>query len=275
MFFDILKEMRIKQWTKNLFVYAAILFHGDFFNFDLLSITTENFFSFSFTASGIYFFNDICDIEKDKINPKKSLRPIAAGKISKNFGYCLSGFFIFIGLLIACNINFLCLEIILSYIIINFLYSLRLKRFIIIDVFIISYGFVIRTVSGAVVADIPMTIWFILCVMFLSLFLALCKRRHDILNSKIEKKSLHVDFLDKLINIVTAALIMCYSLFAANSDRNEMIFSIPIVLYGIFYYLYIVTLKQAGGSPDEIFYKEKPIFFTVLIYIIFIIFVRN
>ena len=113
-----------------------------------------------------------------------------------------------------------------------------------------------------------MTIWFNLCVMFLSLFLALCKRRYDILNSSIEKKFLHVDFLDKLINIVTAALIICYSLFATNSDK-KIIFSIPLVLYGIFYYLYIVTIKQEGGSPDEIFYKEKQIFCTVIIYIFF------
>ena len=92
MFLEILKEMRLKQWTKNLFVYAAILFHGNFFNFDLFLLVTIIFFAFSFTASGIYFFNDICDIEKDRKNPKKSLRPIAAGKISKNLGYFFRDF---------------------------------------------------------------------------------------------------------------------------------------------------------------------------------------
>lgn len=275
MLLEVLKEMRIKQWTKNLFVYAAILFHGDFFNLGSLLPVTIIFFAFSFTASGIYFFNDICDMEKDKKNPKKSLRPVAAGKISKNLGYFFSGFFIFIGLLIACKINFLCAEIIFSYVILNLLYSKKLKNFVIVDVLIISYGFVIRTVLGTIVTDIPMTIWFILCVMFLSLFLALCKRRYDILNSSVEKKFLHVDFLDKLINIVTATLIICYSLFAVNSEKSETIFSIPLVLYGIFHYLYIVTVKQEGGSPDEILYKEKPILFTVLIYILFIIFTRN
>ena len=275
MFFEIIKEMRLKQWTKNLFVYAAILFHGDFFNVDLLIITTKVFFAFSFSASGIYFFNDICDIKKDRKNPKKSLRPIAAGKISKSQGYFFSALFISCGLLIACHVSVFFLEIIFSYVILNFLYSLILKKIIIIDVFIISFGFVIRTVSGAVVANVPMTLWFILCVMFLSLFLALGKRRYDVFNLPVEKKNFHADFLDKLINIVTANLIICYAFFAVTSDQTNMIFSIPIVLYGIFYYLYVVTVKKEGGAPDEILYKEKPILFTVLIYTVFIILTRN
>ena len=188
MFFDILSEMRIRQWTKNLFVYAAILFHGNFFDFAALQITTLAFLSFGFTASGIYFFNDIIDIERDKLNPKKCTRPIAAGKIGKSAGYFCAAFLMIVGLTLAYEINFPVFMIIFSYVLLNLLYSVRLKHVIIVDVLIISYGFVSRTIVGALAAQIPMTIWFNLCVMFLSLLLALGKRRYDISTSAIPLK---------------------------------------------------------------------------------------
>ena len=173
----ILLEMRIKQWTKNLFVYAAILFHGELFNFDYFVTVSIIFIAFSLTASGIYFVNDILDIERDKLNPKKCQRPIASNAISKSLGYFCACALINFGLFISYSINNICFFLMLSYVILNLLYSTWLKHFIIIDVMIISYGFIIRTVIGAVAVDINMTTWFILCVMFLSLFLALGKRR--------------------------------------------------------------------------------------------------
>ena len=155
MFFEFLSEMRIRQWTKNLFVYAAVLFHGSLFDIESLQITTLAFLSFSFTASGIYFFNDIIDIERDKLNPKKCTRPIAAGKISKSFGYFCAALLMISGLIIASGINFSVFMIVLSYLVLNLLYSLRLKHVIIVDVLIISYGFVSRTVVGALALKFP------------------------------------------------------------------------------------------------------------------------
>lgn len=273
--YHFLSEMRIKQWTKNLFVYAAILFHGEFFNVEALSITTLAFLSFSFTASGIYFFNDIIDIERDKLNPKKCTRPIAAGKISKSSGYFCAALLMIVGLTIAYGINFSCFMILLSYVILNLLYSIRLKHVIIIDVLIISYGFVSRTVIGALVTQIHMTIWFILCVMFLSLLLALGKRRYDNSISTNPQKVLHVEFFDQLITIVAAGVVMCYSLFTLDTNTTEMIFTLPLVLYGTFYYLYIVRVKQNSGAPDEVLYKETPILITVILYVASVIFIRN
>lgn len=171
--------------------------------------------------------------------------------------------------------NLVCFAIILSYVVLNLLYSAWLKHVIIIDVLIISYGFVSRTVIGAVAIDVEMTTWFILCVMFLSLLLALGKRRYDISTSEIFQKSLHIEFIDQLMSIVTAVIIMCYSLFSINTDKNDMIPTIPLVLYGIFYYLYIARVKQSSGAPDEILYKERPILITVTLYIIYLIIIRN
>ena len=165
--------------------------------------------------------------------------------------------------------------IVLSYVILNLLYSIRLKHVIIIDVLIISYGFVSRTVIGALVTQIHMTIWFILCVMFLSLLLALGKRRYDNSMSTNPQKVLHVEFFDQLITIVAAGVVMCYSLFTLDTDTTEMIFTLPLVLYGTFYYLYIVRVKQSSGAPDEVLYKETPILITVILYIVCVIFIRN
>ncbi len=285
MFFEILFEMRIRQWTKNLFVYAAILFHGNLFDIAALQITTFAFLSFSLTASGIYFFNDIIDIERDKLNPKKCMRPIAAGKISKVAGYFCAALLITSGLIIAFGINLLVFMIVLSYVVLNLLYSVRLKHVIIVDVLIISYGFVSRTVVGALAVQIPMTIWFILCVMFLSLLLALGKRRYDASSLTNPQRQLpqhiipppiiFVEFIDQLITIAAAGVIMCYSLFALETDTSEMIFTLPLVLYGVFYYLYIVRVKQNSGAPDEILYKETPILITVVLYVACVIFIRN
>ena len=267
--------MRIKQWTKNLFVYAAVLFHGNLFNVEALSLVTLAFISFSLTASGIYFFNDVIDIERDRLNPKKCTRPIAAGKISKSSGYLCAALLMFAGLAVAYGTELSCFAIILSYVILNLLYSLRLKHVIIVDVLIISYGFVSRTVVGALVVQIQMTMWFILCVMFLSLLLALGKRRYDFSMSARPQKVLYVEFVDQMITVVTAGVIMCYSLFALETDTAEMVLTLPLVLYGNFYYLYIVRVKQNSGAPDEVLYKERPILLTVIVYVACVIFIRD
>ena len=278
---QIIREMRIKQWTKNVFVYAAILFHGSLFNFNDLLTVTIVFFAFSLTASGVYFINDIFDIEKDRANPNKCNRPIASGKISKIFGYFCAALLFAIGLFTSFSVNLKCFLIILSYVILNLLYTVKLKHVVIIDVMIISYGFVSRTVIGAVAVNIDMTTWFILCVMFLSLFLALGKRRHELLSVKnisdgrqvLQQYS--VEFIDQMMSIVTSAIIMCYSMFTMTGDNIEMAFTIPLVLYGMFYYLYLVRVKRSGGAPDEVLYKDKAILLTVSLYIFYVIAVRN
>ena len=274
MFKNILAEMRIRQWTKNFFVYAAVLFHGNLFNTQAFAIATEVFISFSLTASGIYFFNDLCDLERDRLNPRKSRRPIASGAIGKASGLFCAAILMTAGLTVAYRINFPVFAIVASYVVLNLLYSAGLKRLMIVDVLIISYGFVSRTIVGALATQIQMTTWFVLCVMFLSLFLALGKRRHDLATSTIAQRSLHVEFVDQLMTIATAGIIMCYSLFTLSTAR-EMIFTLPLVLYGVFYYLYIVRVKGIGGAPDEILYTERPILITVLLYVVCVILIRD
>ena len=161
-----------------------------------------------------------------------------------------------------------------------------MKRVVIIDVMIIAYGFVARAVCGAAASGVNMTAWFLLCVMFLSLLLALGKRRYELVelhSSKISEgrevlRYYSLEMIDHMMSIVTSGLIMSYALFTMdNSTRNNyaMALTIPLVVYGIFYYFYIVHVKHGGGSPDEALYKEKPILLTVIIYVAYVIWIRN
>ena len=151
---------------------------------------------------------------------------------------------------------------------------------------IIAYGFVARAIIGAVATEINMTAWFILCIMFLSLFLALSKRRHELTELKELRlktgrevlKFYTIELIDQMTNIVTSCIIISYALFtmdATTKNNNAMALTVPLVLYGIFYYLYIVRVKNSGGSPDKTLYLEKPILLTVSIYLIYVILVRN
>ena len=277
---QILKEMRLKQWTKNSFVYAALLFNGSLFNPEKFFTVSTIFIAFCLLSSSVYFFNDIFDYESDRVNPDKKNRPIASGAIPISLGYFIAAILFLAAMFISYSVSFECFCLLLSYAVINIFYTIRLKNFVIIDVMIIAYGFVARALAGAWASEIYLTEWFILCVMFLSIFLALNKRRHELVsvaNSKRKVlKSYSVELIDQMTTIIAASLTICYALFTMNtSDRQKMVFTIPLVLYGIFYYLYIVRVKNRGGAPDVALYKEKPILITVLIYVAAVIFIRD
>ena len=179
----ILQEMRTKQWTKNSFVYAALLFNGSFFVAEKFFVATIIFVAFCLLSSSVYFFNDIFDFEVDKNNPEKKNRPIASGKISIRQGYFISLILFSASMILAYSQSLACFYLLLSYAIINIFYTVKLKHIVIIDVMIIAYGFVARALAGAWATGIFLTEWFILCVIFLSLFLALGKRRQELVSN--------------------------------------------------------------------------------------------
>ena len=279
-------EMRPHQWTKNLLVYAALLFGGGLFAENNLLLVTMVFGAFCLVSSGVYFFNDISDVEKDRQNPKKCNRPIAAGKITMRQAYIWTVFLWLGGGVLAYMVNGNCFRLSAAYVVMNICYTLRLKHVVIIDVMIIAVGFLLRAVMGAVAIGMDMTVWFLLCVMFLSIFLALGKRRHELV--AVEENSItkgrkvlqfySIDLIDQLMTISATALLICYALFTvdANTRNHEiMTYTVPVAIYGVFYYLYIVRVKKGGGAPDESLYKEKPILVVVLLYIASIIVIRN
>lgn len=278
-----LREMRVKQWTKNLLVYSALLFNGNLFTPSKFIKSSVVFISFCFASSGIYIINDIIDRDKDRLNPEKCSRPVASGEVGVVYALAFSVMLVALSLALSSFISREYSCILLSYLALNVLYSLKLKNIVIIDVMAVAYGFVARAVAGAVSCGIYMTEWFILCVMFLSLFLALGKRRYELACKKFREgrevlKDYSIDLIDRMMNITTSAVIMSYALFTMDSttkDSRAMSLTIPLVLYGIFYYLYFVHVKHGGGSPDEALYREKSILITVIVYVIYIVIIRN
>ena len=277
----LLSEMRPKQWTKNLLVCSAPLFNGSMFQRRIFVRTASAFIAFCLAAASIYIINDIYDLPKDRLNPAKLTRPIAAGTLGIKSALAGSLACMVLGLAAALALNASCFALLLSYLAVNLLYTIKLKHVVIVDVMIIAYGFVARAVAGALASGVKLTSWFLLCVMFLSLFLALGKRRSELLDVQEARiaegrdvlKFYTLELLDVMINVVTSAMIMSYALFAA--ENREMGLTIPVVLYGVFYYLYVLHVKRGGGSPDEALYKERPILFTVLVYVVYVAAVRS
>ncbi|SDW82309.1 decaprenyl-phosphate phosphoribosyltransferase [Paenibacillus sp. PDC88] len=278
---DMLTEMRIKQWTKNLLVFASAIFSGAFLDPGILLKAFLAFLSFSFMASTIYIINDIVDVDKDRLHPEKRYRPIASGAINIPVSIILLLFTFLIAVGIAISINSHVLIAVLVYFVMNLSYSLYLKHIVIIDVMIIAAGFVLRAVTGAIAVDGLLTSWFILCTLGLSLFLALGKRRHELLllkNKQISQRKVlkfySVELLDQLMTVITGVLIMFYSMYCY-SEGTAMMFTIPFVLYGIFRYYYLIHMENAGGKPEEVLLNDKHILVTVILFSILVVIIKN
>lgn len=276
----LIELMRPKQWIKNFFVFAAIIFSGKFLNFDILILNIVTFLLFCITSSIIYVLNDIVDIEKDRCHPEKRKRPLASGRVSKKSAIILD-IALFI-LVIYCNYNFVnikVLGIMLTYIFINILYCFKLKNIVIIDVMTITFGFVLRVESGSIATGVEVSPWLFLCTVLLSLFLALNKRKSELItlkdNSSNHRKILKeysINSIDKMLTIVNPSILMAYCLYTFSSIQSKtMIVTIPFVLYGVFRYEYLMDKKNIGGKPEDVFAKDKPFLINVLMWVISVI----
>ena len=274
-------SMRIQQWIKNLFIFAALIFSANLFNIPDLLITLEGFFIFCLAASGVYLFNDIVDIEKDKLHPLKSKRALPSGKLSVKSAIIASAFLLFIGVFVSFQLKFEFGLVLLAYILINIWYTYQLKRVVILDVMTIAAGFVLRVIAGAVLIGVPTSEWLIICTILLSLFLGFSKRRHEIKileNEANTHRSVlqHYSpyFLDQMIGIVTATTVMSYALYTISEETvhkfgtKHLIYTVPFVLYGIFRYLYLVHKKDEGGDPTRLALTDLPLLFNIVLWII-------
>lgn len=273
----IILSMRIQQWVKNLFIFAALIFSGHLFKLYDLWLTAAGFIVLSFASSAVYLFNDVVDSEKDKLHPEKSHRPIPSGKLQPSAAISVFFFFTALSLIFAYLINPYFGMIVLIYILTNIAYSFWLKRLVIIDVMTISFGFVLRVVAGAIIIDVPTSEWLIICTILLSLFLGFSKRRSELVllettanthRSVLTQYSPR--FLDQMIGIVTASTVMSYALYTISEETvlkfgtKYLIYTVPFVLYGIFRYLYLVHKKQEGGNPAHTILTDPPLIINVL-----------
>jgi 4-hydroxybenzoate polyprenyltransferase len=271
--------MRLRQYHKNLFVFAPLIFSKHLFNWHSFSDVFIGFLLFCFASSSLYIFNDILDIESDRQHPEKRLRPLPAGEVSFTAATIASA-----ALGVSCLVLSFFLSswfgvIVLIYFIIGVLYSISLKHLVILDVMVIAAAFVLRVLAGAAIVNVEPSKWLIICTILLSLFLGFSKRRHELVmlgdDSVLHRKVLeHYSpyFLDQMISVVTAATIMSYLLYTT-SDKTisffgtrHLIWTVPFVLYGIFRYLYLVHQREEGSDPAEVTLRDRPLLIDILLW---------
>lgn len=271
-----IRLLRPKQWTKNLLIFAALLFSINQINIENVYYASLGFVLFCTVSSCVYIFNDYIDREQDSHHPEKRHRPLASGALDPAFAIVAGAVLLFLSLAIALALNPMFFLILTVYFCLNVSYSVRLKYIVIVDIMTIAVGFVLRAVAGGVIIDVTLTPWFLICTLLLALFLAIGKRRHEVdlmqQNRSSSRKVLEyysLEFLDQLSGIVTTSVVMSYALYTFTSGRTlYMMITIPLVLYGIFRYLYLIHVEKKGGSPEKVLLEDKPIFNTVVIYVI-------
>lgn len=272
----LLIQLRPKQWVKNLFVYAALIFSFEVISFQTFSKSTLGFLLFSLVSGCVYILNDFVDREADRSHPLKKYRPMASGALNPYLALFFGVVLLITSLLASYYLNSLLTILLFIYFILNVSYSYKLKRVVIIDIMIIASGFVLRAIAGGLVINVPLTPWFLICTMLLSLFLAISKRRHELLLLEAKKgthrkvlEKYSIELLNQFNGIVTAATVISYSLFTFTSGHTvHLMWTIPFVIYGIFRYLYLVHIEDKGGAPETVFLGDKHILVTVTLYVV-------
>lgn len=281
-FLRVIELIRPKQWIKNLFVFAPILFAGKLLDYQMLVTNILAFAAFCCVSSSVYVLNDIIDVESDRVHKKKRYRPIAAGYISVNQAKILLFLLLIITTLISLKLPFLFILTITAYFVNNLLYSFKIKNIVLLDVFSISTGFILRVIAGAVAIDVSISSWMIITTIFISLFLGISKRRAELSGpnqENLEKQrrvlsDYDVVFVDQLNTIAATGTIISYALYTVSEKAissfhsDKLIYTTPFVIYGIFRYLYLLHQKNLGESPTQIVTKDIPIIVNSLLWIL-------
>jgi 4-hydroxybenzoate polyprenyltransferase len=272
MIVDLWTEMRPAQWAKNLTVLAPLLFAQQLFVPSAFAHGVFAFALFCGLSSAVYLLNDALDYERDRLHPDKCHRPLAAGHLTHRLVIGAAGTLLVFVLAGAALLGRTVLLILIGYWLLNLLYSVWLKRQVILDVFSIAAGFVLRVVGGAAAVQVEISHWLLVCTTLLALFLGFCKRRHELLSlgtaaDRHRQVLTEYDprFLDMMIGIVTAATVMSYALYTVSEETvrkfqtDGLLATLPFVLYGIFRYLYLVYHKELGGDPTQQLLTDKPL----------------
>jgi len=270
MFTALLKTMRPRQWPKNIFIFAALVFDQQLFNVDSLIRTVMGFALFCLISSSVYILNDILDVEADKQHPDKKNRPIPSGKLPINVAWIAVGVFV----ILTAGLSYLLAPgfelVVLIYFVLNIAYSIWLKHIPIVDVFIIATGFVLRVHAGVTLISVErFSPWLYVVMTLLSLFLGFGKRRAELAlltdDASSHRKVLDgytLPLLDQYIMIVSGTTIVAYSLYTFSApnvpENHSMMLTIPFMVYAIFRYMYLIEVKHAGGAPEEILLSDRP-----------------
>ena len=276
--------LRPEQWTKNLLIFAGVIFSGRLREAAAVWASLAAFGVFCALSSAVYVFNDVVDRDADKQHPLKCMRPIACGELAASVAL-IAGVALAAGALIAALlISPAFAAAAAAYLVLLTLYSTSLKHVVIVDVLVIAGGFVLRAIAGAVAVDVPISHWLLVCTTLLALFLALSKRRHELTllgdGATVHRRSLEEYspyLLDQMIAVVTASTLVAYTLYTTDGETTTRLGStklgltIPFVLYGIFRYLYLVHQRRGGGSPANLLVTDRPLLACVALWAISVV----
>jgi len=275
---ELIISMRPKQWTKNIFLFAALVFDLKLFNPVPLGKTIAAFALFCLLSSTVYLINDLADIERDRLHPAKRNRPLPAGRLPLSWAYWAAIILPAISLPLSFYLDFAFGLIALSYLLLQVAYSFGLKNVVILDVMTVAAGFVLRVAAGAAVAQAErFSPWLYVCTTLLALFIALGRRRQELIlladNANQHRKILEEyspAFIDEMLTVVTAATIIAYSLYTFSAENlpanKSMMLTIPFVIYGLLRYLYLIHQKNMGGSPEEMVLQDIPLLVNNLLW---------
>ena len=284
----LLRTMRPRQWTKNVVLFLALFFSVNQYwspaNWpqfaSKIGLAGLGFLVFCLVSSTVYLVNDLVDIEQDRAHPVKRRRPLAAGLLPVRVAVAAAPALALLGLGLGSLLGWRFLFATVAYVGLMVAYSFWLKHIVLVDVFTIAAGFVLRAVAGAVVIDVPVSPWLYLCTVLGALFLGFAKRRHELLllnDSASQHRQILQEYspqlLDQAIAVVTSSIVMAYSLYTFSAEglpsNGAMMLTIPFVLYGIFRYLYLTHLKNEGGNPEEILLRDKPLVLDIALWLAF------
>ncbi|UCH82696.1 MAG: decaprenyl-phosphate phosphoribosyltransferase [Candidatus Latescibacterota bacterium] len=284
----ILMSMRPRQWTKNLVLFAGLIFTENLSNPVLVWKSVQAFLIFCALSGVVYLINDVTDVEKDKIHETKRTRPLPSGKLKAKEATTAAVVIAIVALAFAFRVGQSFFNIAVVFFALNVLYSIVLKRVVLLDVVSISLSFVIRAIAGVealvgIDSAIELSPWLLICTLFLSLFLAFCKRRHELVS--MDNASRHREALaeysplliDQLVGMSAAGAVLSYSIYTIWPDTVEkfgtgnLVYTIPLVLIGVMRYMYLVYNKDKGGSPSDLLLSEKFILIDVFLWVLLVI----
>lgn len=264
--------LRPRQWTKNLLLFAALIFAKKLFDPQALLLSSLGFVAFCLASSSVYVVNDLLDAARDRLHPEKRKRPIASGAVAPATAGLLAGVLTLAAFGLAFPIAPSFGAAVVAYVVLTHFYSLRGKSIVILDVLLVAFGFVIRAIAGALAIGVPISDWFILCTAFLALFLAVTKRKSELVSlgdsaAKIRPVLTHytTTSLNTYIAVTMAATLICYGLYvldyqrSAAPDSRLLMLTFPVVVFGVFRYHHLAETAGVGDRPEEVLLSDRPI----------------
>ena len=282
--FGLLRTMRPKQWTKNGFILVGLVFDGKLLEPGLALAAAIALVGFCLISSSVYILNDLVDIESDRRHPRKRLRPLPSGQLNPSLAKAAMVVLAAVGILGTGLLDPLVALTLVAYLVLNTAYSFYLKKLVIIDVMMIAVFFVLRIVAGTVAVDVSaFSPWLYICVSLLALFIGFGKRRHEIIllkegasGHRSSLKQYNLPFLDQILGIVTASGLISYTFYSFEAETalagpSQMMVTVPLIVFVVFRYLYLIHVEQRGGAPEDLLFADRPLLAGVVLWFISVV----